>query len=134
MIGRGPVPALGSVRAIRWMARNERRSAGSTGLPRLHPTVTMQEPPTAMTDATDATGVTITVRDNAFLRVAGPITLLDGEGNAFAVEAGKIVTLCRCGGSAAKPFCDSSHRTNGFTSVVRAALPGAEEREDPAAG
>ena len=73
-----------------------------------------------MTDPSDASGVTITVRDNAFLRISGPITLLDGQGNAFDVEAGKIVTLCRCGGSATKPFCDSSHRTNGFASIVRA--------------
>lgn len=87
-----------------------------------------------MTDATDATGVTITVRDNAFLRIAGPITLLDGEGTAFKVEAGKIVTLCRCGGSATKPFCDSSHRTNGFSSVVRVDPPGTEEGEDAPAG
>jgi CDGSH-type Zn-finger protein len=94
----------------------------------------MQEQPTAMPDPTDATGVTITVRDNAFLRVAGPITLLDGEGNAIAVEAGKIVTLCRCGGSATKPFCDSSHRSNGFSSIVRANPPGTEGGEDAAAG
>ena len=87
-----------------------------------------------MSDAPDATGVTITVRDNAFLRVAGPITLLDGEGTAFAVEAGKIVTLCRCGGSATKPFCDSSHRTNGFSSVVRADRPNAEDGEGTVAG
>ena len=87
-----------------------------------------------MTDAPDAAGVTITVRDNAFLRIAGPITLLDGQGTAFAVEAGKIVTLCRCGGSATKPFCDSSHRTNGFSSVVRAVPPDAEDGEGAAAG
>ena len=68
-----------------------------------------------------ATGdVTITVRDDGNLRVAGPITLLDGEGNAFDVEPGKPVFLCRCGGSASKPFCDGSHRSNGFASAVRA--------------
>jgi CDGSH-type Zn-finger protein len=83
--------------------------------------------PAAMPDATDATGVTITVRDNAFYRVAGPFTLLDGEGNAFELEAGRAVTLCRCGGSATKPICDSSHRSNGFSSAVRAA-----RGEDPA--
>lgn len=83
-----------------------------------------------MPDAPDPTGVTITVRDNGFYRVAGPITLLDGEGNAFEVEVGKTVFLCRCGGSATKPFCDSSHKTNGFSSAVRA-LP---RDEEPAAG
>jgi len=79
-----------------------------------------------MPDAPGPTEVTITVRDNGFYRVAGPITLLDGEGNAFDVEAGRIVTLCRCGGSASKPFCDSSHRTNGFSSAVRAAPVGGD--------
>jgi len=74
--------------------------------------------------------VTITVRDDGNLRVVGPITLLDGEGNAFEVEAGKAVFLCRCGGSATKPFCDASHRAIGFRSAVRVA-PGAG---DPAAG
>ena len=87
-----------------------------------------------MTDAPDATGVTITVRDNAFYRVAGPITLLDGEGKALPVEAGRAVLLCRCGGSATKPFCDSSHRTNGFSSIVRAAPPAAGDGEGVGAG
>ncbi len=79
-----------------------------------------------MTDPTAPTEVTITVRDNGNLRVTGPITLLDGEGNAFELDAGKAVTLCRCGGSATKPFCNSSHRTNGFTSAVRVSS-GADE-------
>ena len=52
-----------------------------------------------------------------------PVTILDGEGNAFEIEAGRPVFLCRCGGSATKPFCDRSHRANGFRSAVRAAPP-----------
>jgi len=83
-----------------------------------------------MADAPDPTAVTITVRDNGNYRVVGPVTLLDGEGNALEVEAGRAVTLCRCGASATKPFCDSSHRAIGFRSAVRVA-PGAG---DPAAG
>jgi 3-phenylpropionate/trans-cinnamate dioxygenase ferredoxin subunit len=82
-----------------------------------------------MSESTIPTEVTITVRDHGNLRVTGPITLLDGEGNAFEVEAGKAVFLCRCGGSATKPFCDSSHRANGFQSAVRASGP--ETRDTP---
>lgn len=62
----------------------------------------------------------ITVRDNGNLKVEGPITLVDGTGAAFALEPGAPVFLCRCGHSAQKPFCDGSHRSAGFESVVRA--------------
>lgn len=52
-------------------------------------------------------------------RKNGPVLL---QGN-FAIhnEQGEVVfrgeksALCRCGGSANKPFCDGSHKTNGFT-------------------
>ena len=67
------------------------------------------------------TDVTITVRDNNNLKVVGPITLLDGEGNAIEVPEGKAVFLCRCGQSQTKPFCDASHKAAGFVSAVRAA-------------
>ncbi len=76
-----------------------------------------------MPDPAASADVTITVRDDGNLRVVGPITLLDGEGNAFEVEAGKPVFLCRCGASATKPFCDSTHRSIGFRSAVRATGP-----------
>ena len=36
----------------------------------------------------------------------------------------RSVALCRCGGSKNKPFCDGTHRTNGF-SDARTADPGA---------
>ncbi|MFN8629122.1 MAG: CDGSH iron-sulfur domain-containing protein [Chloroflexota bacterium] len=67
--------------------------------------------------------VTITVRDNGNLKIEGPITLLDGEGNQIEVPEGKAVFLCRCGHSQAKPFCDASHKAAGFASAVRASEP-----------
>lgn len=30
------------------------------------------------------------------------------------LEAGRVFSLCRCGGSSSKPFCDDTHLTNGF--------------------
>jgi CDGSH-type Zn-finger protein len=50
----------------------------------------------------------IQVLDNGPLVVKGEIELVDAEGNAFATK--KQVSLCRCGLSQNKPFCDGTHR------------------------
>jgi len=63
--------------------------------------------------------VVIKVRDNGPYLVRGPVTLTDAEGNAYVIE-GENFVLCRCGGSQSKPFCDGSHKTNGFTATDRA--------------
>lgn len=68
----------------------------------------------------DPTVVTITPKDNGSIRVEGPAVLVDAEGNRWDLPAGRPFSLCRCGQSAAKPFCDGSHRAAGFESTVRA--------------
>jgi CDGSH-type Zn-finger protein len=60
----------------------------------------------------------ITVNDNGSIKVEGEFTVLDGQGNAL--ETKDAAWLCRCGGSANKPFCDGTHKSNGFQSQVRA--------------
>ena len=65
------------------------------------------------------TEVVIKVRDNGPYKVTGPVTVVDAEGNEFALGEGPVA-LCRCGRSATKPFCDASHRAAGFQSCVRA--------------
>jgi len=62
--------------------------------------------------------VVIKVNDNGSLRVTGPVELMDAEGNAFEVK--ESFSLCRCGGSNNKPFCDGTHRSIGFESAPRA--------------
>ncbi len=54
----------------------------------------------------------IKVLKNGPLRIKQPcqITLEDGT----VVEKPFGVSLCRCGGSADKPFCDGTHKINGF--------------------
>ncbi|MDH4047055.1 MAG: CDGSH iron-sulfur domain-containing protein [Gammaproteobacteria bacterium] len=37
------------------------------------------------------------------------------SGNGRRAWSGSQVALCRCGGSENKPFCDGSHKKNGFT-------------------
>ncbi len=61
---------------------------------------------------------TITVRDNGPLIVRGTFEIVDAEGKCF--EKQETVALCRCGHSNKKPFCDGTHRTQGFSSAPRA--------------
>ena len=45
--------------------------------------------------------------------VRGGITVTSSDGEPYEVR--NRVTLCRCGASANKPFCDASHASIGFT-------------------
>ncbi len=59
--------------------------------------------------------VTITVRPNGSLKVEGPIRILDGAGHEVPLPPDKpVISLCRCGHSQNKPFCDGSHRAANF--------------------
>jgi len=62
--------------------------------------------------------VTIKVNDNGSLRVTGPVVLVDAEGNPF--EPKEAFSLCRCGASSNKPYCDGTHKSIGFESAPRA--------------
>jgi uncharacterized Fe-S cluster protein YjdI len=44
--------------------------------------------------------------------VSGGVRVVDAEGNVLF--EGERAALCRCGGSSNKPFCDGTHKTNGF--------------------
>ena len=58
--------------------------------------------------------VTITARPNGPLRVEGPIRLIDVDGTEINLEGKAAVSLCRCGASTKKPFCDGTHSKIGF--------------------
>ena len=58
--------------------------------------------------------VNIEVRENGPLRFTGPITITDKDGKAYSVPDGEWVSVCRCGLSQNKPFCDAAHRDGGF--------------------
>ncbi|MBJ7286524.1 MAG: hypothetical protein RJB29_73 [Actinomycetota bacterium] len=53
-------------------------------------------------------------KKNASIRVTGTVDFVDAEGNV--VETKTDFSLCRCGASKEKPFCDGSHRDAGFVS------------------
>lgn len=56
----------------------------------------------------------ITVRANGSLLVEGDFEILDAAGQAFGLAGRTRVSLCRCGQSSDKPFCDGAHRACGF--------------------
>ena len=58
--------------------------------------------------------------NNGPLRVTGKFVIKDAQGNDFDLSGRESISLCRCGGSANKPFCDGTHNKNGFQSEVQA--------------
>jgi CDGSH-type Zn-finger protein len=60
----------------------------------------------------------ITVVNNGSLRIEGDFEIVDQEGRVFGLAGRTKVTLCRCGHSNTKPFCDTTHKTCGFDSIV----------------
>lgn len=47
-------------------------------------------------------------------RASGQTAWVDEEFDASGHETKGVVNLCRCGRSADKPFCDGTHRREGF--------------------
>jgi CDGSH-type Zn-finger protein len=61
--------------------------------------------------------IKITVRDNGPYVIDGEFQLVDALGNEItAIKR----SLCRCGGSTTKPFCDGTHSKIGFQGAISA--------------
>ena len=66
----------------------------------------------------------IIVRNNGSLRVEGDFEICDQDGGKYDLAGRTSISLCRCGHSQDKPFCDSTHKKINFQSEVQAhALP-----------
>lgn len=71
--------------------------------------------------------ITIKVNTNGSLVISADdapnVRLTDATGNVIPLPEGKNVSLCRCGASMRKPFCDGSHKTSGFDGTCVVATP-----------
>jgi 3-phenylpropionate/trans-cinnamate dioxygenase ferredoxin subunit len=57
------------------------------------------------------------------------LNLTDAEGKAYDLTGKKAVSLCRCGASVNKPFCDGTHSKIGFQAAEAAVKT--EEQSGP---
>jgi CDGSH-type Zn-finger protein len=67
--------------------------------------------------------VKITVRPNGPYRVEcpeGAVELVDANGTKYNLAGKTAFSLCRCGGSINKPFCDGTHSKMGFQAAEAA--------------
>jgi CDGSH-type Zn-finger protein len=65
----------------------------------------------------------IVISNNGAIRVDGDFEIVDMEGNAYDLQGRTLVSLCRCGLSANKPFCDGSHKETFKHEAKAFALP-----------
>jgi uncharacterized Fe-S cluster protein YjdI len=56
--------------------------------------------------------IEVRASENGPLLVTGAVRIVDADGGVL--YEGEKATLCRCGGSSNKPFCDGTHKKNGF--------------------
>jgi CDGSH-type Zn-finger protein len=68
-------------------------------------------------------GTKITVNSNGSLRVEGDFEILDKDGNRYDLGGRTLISICRCGRSNNKPFCDGSHRGHFEHEAVAFDLP-----------
>jgi len=66
------------------------------------------------------TAVKITAKPKGPYRVEGPITLINDDGTEIDLTGKPAISLCRCGASTNKPFCDGTHSKIGFEAAEAA--------------
>jgi CDGSH-type Zn-finger protein len=72
---------------------------------------------------------TITIRPDGPYRVEGDVPLQSPDGTPY--EAKPAYSLCRCGQSKTKPYCDATHKECGFVGTETA---DSQWPSEPAAG
>jgi CDGSH-type Zn-finger protein len=68
-------------------------------------------------------GTKITVNDNGSLKIEGDFEIVDKNGTQYDLGGREIISVCRCGLSKNKPFCDGSHKNHFEHDAVAFALP-----------
>jgi len=65
----------------------------------------------------------LTVNSNGSLKVEGDFEIVDKQGNVYDLGGRDLVSVCRCGLSNNKPFCDGAHRNHFEHEAIAFDLP-----------
>jgi len=52
----------------------------------------------------------LTILSNGSVKIEGDFEIVDKEGGVYNLQGRDVVSICRCGLSKNKPYCDGSHR------------------------
>jgi CDGSH-type Zn-finger protein len=64
-----------------------------------------------------------TVTSNGSVKIEGDFEIVDKNGNVYGLAGREVVSICRCGLSQNKPFCDGSHKGHFDHEAVAFDLP-----------
>ncbi|MBC6697924.1 CDGSH iron-sulfur domain-containing protein [Hymenobacter puniceus] len=74
----------------------------------------------------------LTVLSNGSLRVEGTdFELVDAQGQPYGLAGRERISICRCGLSSQKPFCDGSHKGHFEHAAVAFDLPAPKAATPP---
>lgn len=65
----------------------------------------------------------LTINSNGSVKIEGDFEIVDREGSKYDLAGRDIVSICRCGLSKNKPFCDGSHKGHFEHEAIAFALP-----------
>jgi len=65
----------------------------------------------------------LTINDNGSVKIEGDFEIVDKSGNAYGLQGRTVLSICRCGLSKNKPFCDGAHKGHFEHNAVAFDLP-----------
>ena len=69
------------------------------------------------------TATKITVKSNCSLKIEGDFEIVDKDRKVYGLNGRDAISICRCGLSKNKPFCDASHKGHFEHDAVAFDLP-----------
>lgn len=65
----------------------------------------------------------LTINNNGSVKVEGDFEIVDRNGNVYGLQGRTTLSICRCGLSKNKPFCDGAHNGHFEHEAVAFELP-----------